>query len=149
MPAGKIAWDDLVRGTVEIDTANLGGDFVIVRSDGTPLYHFVVVVDDAAMEMTHIIRGEDHISNTPKQLRVLEALGVEPPLYGHLGNIFGRKAVFFRRFCAACTKLVQLTLNFFLALFQFRCILVLALLDRLAPLLAQLAQPLVSLADIG
>lgn len=84
VPAGKIAWDDLVRGTVEIDTANLGGDFVIVRSDGNPLYHFVVVVDDAAMDMTHIIRGEDHISNTPKHILLFQALGHEVPHFGHL-----------------------------------------------------------------
>ena len=84
VPAGKIAWNDLVRGDVEIDTANIGGDFVIVRSDGTPLYHFVVVVDDAAMEMTHIIRGEDHISNTPKHILLFRALGHEVPAFGHL-----------------------------------------------------------------
>ena len=81
---GKIAFDDLVRGEVEIDTANLGGDFVIVRSDGTPLYHFVVVVDDAAMEMTHIIRGEDHLSNTPKHILLFRALGHEVPSFAHL-----------------------------------------------------------------
>jgi nondiscriminating glutamyl-tRNA synthetase len=84
VPAGKIAWNDLVRGEVEIDTANIGGDFVIVRSDGTPLYHFVVVVDDAAMEMTHIIRGEDHISNTPKHILLFRALGHDVPAFGHL-----------------------------------------------------------------
>jgi glutamyl-tRNA synthetase len=81
---GRIAWEDLVRGTVEIDTSNLGGDFVIVRSNGDPLYHFVVVVDDAAMDMTHIIRGEDHISNTPKHILLFEALGHEVPKFGHL-----------------------------------------------------------------
>jgi nondiscriminating glutamyl-tRNA synthetase len=84
VPAGKIAWQDLVRGEVEIDTANIGGDFVIVRSDGTPLYHFVVVVDDAAMEMTHIVRGEDHISNTPKHILLFRALGHEVPQFAHL-----------------------------------------------------------------
>ena len=80
VPAGQgRAGDDLVRGEVEIDTANIGGDFVIVRSDGTPLYHFAVVVDDAAMEMTHIIRGEDHISNTPKHILLFQALGHADP----------------------------------------------------------------------
>jgi glutamyl-tRNA synthetase len=69
---------------VEIDTANIGGDFVIVRSDGTPLYHFAVVVDDADMEMTHIIRGEDHISNTPKHILLFRALGHVVPLFAHL-----------------------------------------------------------------
>ena len=82
--ADKIKFDDLVRGEVEIDTANLGGDFVIVRGDGTPLYHFVVVVDDAAMEMTHIIRGEDHLSNTPKHILLFQALGHEVPAFAHL-----------------------------------------------------------------
>jgi glutamyl-tRNA synthetase len=84
VPAGKVKFDDLVRGEVEIDTANLGGDFVIVRSDGTPLYHFTVVVDDAAMEMTHIIRGEDHLSNTPKHILLFRALGYEVPAFAHL-----------------------------------------------------------------
>jgi glutamyl-tRNA synthetase len=84
VPAGKIAWQDLVRGEVVIDTVNIGGDFVIVRSDGTPLYHFVVVVDDSAMEMTHIIRGEDHISNTPKHILLFQALGHEVPAFAHL-----------------------------------------------------------------
>ncbi len=84
VPAGKVAWNDLVRGEVEIDTDNIGGDFVIVRSDGTPLYHFVVVVDDAAMEMTHIIRGEDHISNTPKHILLFRALGHAVPAFAHL-----------------------------------------------------------------
>jgi glutamyl-tRNA synthetase len=84
VPPGKIKFHDEVRGEVEIDTANLGGDFVIVRSDGTPLYHFTVVVDDAAMEMTHIIRGEDHISNTPKHILLFRALGHEVPQFAHL-----------------------------------------------------------------
>jgi nondiscriminating glutamyl-tRNA synthetase len=82
--ADRIRFDDLVRGEVEIDTANLGGDFVIVRSDGTPLYHFTVVVDDAAMEMTHIIRGEDHLSNTPKHILLFQALGHAVPAFAHL-----------------------------------------------------------------
>jgi glutamyl-tRNA synthetase len=81
---GVVAWDDLVRDRIEIDVANLGGDFVIVRSDGTPLYHFAVVVDDAEMEMTLIIRGEDHISNTPKHILLFRALGHEVPVFAHL-----------------------------------------------------------------
>jgi glutamyl-tRNA synthetase len=81
---GTIAFDDVVRGRIEIDISNLGGDFVIVRADGTPLYHFVVVVDDAAMEITHIIRGEDHIPNTPKHILLFRALGHEPPAFAHL-----------------------------------------------------------------
>jgi nondiscriminating glutamyl-tRNA synthetase len=81
---GVVAWHDLVRGDVEIDTANIGGDFLIVRSDGSPLYHFAVVVDDASMEMTDIIRGEDHISNTPKHILLFEALGHAIPEFAHL-----------------------------------------------------------------
>ncbi|HKB27683.1 MAG TPA: glutamate--tRNA ligase [Candidatus Limnocylindrales bacterium] len=84
VPPGPVKWHDLVRGDVEIDTSNLGGDFVIVRSNGTPLYHFVVVVDDADMEMTHIIRGEDHISNTPKHILLFQALGHTLPAFAHL-----------------------------------------------------------------
>ena len=81
---GVVAWEDLIRGRVEIDSANLGGDFVIVRADGTPLYHFTVVVDDAAMEISHVIRGEDHTSNTPKHILLFEALGHAVPAFGHL-----------------------------------------------------------------
>jgi glutamyl-tRNA synthetase len=81
---GVVGWTDLVRDRIEIDTANLGGDFVIVRADGTPLYHFTVVVDDAAMEISHVIRGEDHVSNTPKHILLFEALGHPVPRFGHL-----------------------------------------------------------------
>ena len=81
---GIVAFDDIVRGHVEIDTANLGGDFVIVRADGSPLYHFTVVVDDAAMAITDVIRGEDHLSNTPKHILLFRALGFEPPRFAHL-----------------------------------------------------------------
>lgn len=79
-----VGWDDLVRGRVEIDAANLGGDFVIVRGDGTPLYHFTVVVDDQEMAISHVIRGEDHISNTPKHILLFEALGYPLPAFAHL-----------------------------------------------------------------
>jgi glutamyl-tRNA synthetase len=82
--AGIVAFDDIVRGHVEIDVSNLGGDFVIVRADGTPLYHFTVVVDDAAMEITHVIRGEDHLSNTPKHILLFRALGYDVPRFAHL-----------------------------------------------------------------
>jgi len=84
VPSGPVRFHDLVRGEVEIDSANLGGDFVIVRTDGTPLYHFTVVVDDAAMAITHIIRGEDHLSNTPKHILLFRALGHAEPRFGHL-----------------------------------------------------------------
>ena len=81
---GVVGFDDLIRGRVEIDVANLGGDFVIVRADGTPLYHFTVVVDDAAMEVSDVIRGEDHLSNTPKHILLFRALGHEVPRFAHL-----------------------------------------------------------------
>ncbi len=81
---GTVEFDDLVRGHVSIDTAQLGGDLVIARSDGSPLYHFVVVVDDMAMGITHVIRGEDHLSNTPKHVLLFRALGAEPPVFAHL-----------------------------------------------------------------
>ncbi len=81
---GLVGFDDIVRGHVEFDVGNLGGDFVIVRADGTPLYHFTVVVDDAAMEITDVIRGEDHLSNTPKHILLFRALGYEVPRFAHL-----------------------------------------------------------------
>ncbi len=81
---GVVAFDDIVRGHVEIDVSNLGGDFVIVRNDGMPLYHFTVVVDDAAMEVTEVIRGEDHLSNTPKHILLFRALGYDVPRFAHL-----------------------------------------------------------------
>jgi glutamyl-tRNA synthetase len=81
---GVVGWNDLVRDRIEIDTTNLGGDFVIVRADGTPLYHFTVVVDDAAMAMSHVIRGEDHVGNTPKHILLFEALGYSIPEFAHL-----------------------------------------------------------------
>jgi glutamyl-tRNA synthetase len=81
---GSVEFDDLVRGHVSIDTGQLGGDLVIARSDGSPLYHFVVVVDDIAMGISHIIRGEDHLSNTPKHVLLFRALGAELPLFAHL-----------------------------------------------------------------
>ena len=81
---GVVAFDDVVRGHVEFDVSNLGGDFVIVRGDGNPLYHFTVVVDDAAMAITDVIRGEDHLSNTPKHILLFRALGYPVPRFAHL-----------------------------------------------------------------
>jgi glutamyl-tRNA synthetase len=78
-----IAFTDLIRGDVEFDNALLG-DFVIVRMDGMPLYHFTVVIDDEAMEITHVIRGEDHVSNTPKHIALMRALGYREPIFGHM-----------------------------------------------------------------
>ncbi len=81
---GRVDFHDLVRGDVSIDTNALGGDLVIVRSDGTPLYHFTVCVDDTAMAITHVIRGEDHLSNTPKHILLFRALGADTPMFAHL-----------------------------------------------------------------
>jgi glutamyl-tRNA synthetase len=78
-----VRFDDLIRGEVEFDNALLG-DFVIVRGNGVPLYHFVVVIDDEAMEITHVIRGEDHLSNTPKHIALIRALGYREPRFGHI-----------------------------------------------------------------
>ena len=83
VPPEKIRFDDLIRGEVEFDNALLG-DFVIVRSNGMPLYHFAVVVDDEAMAISHIVRGEDHLSNTPKHIALMRALGYREPRFGHI-----------------------------------------------------------------
>jgi nondiscriminating glutamyl-tRNA synthetase len=83
VPPEKIRFDDLIRGEVEFDNALLG-DFVIVRSNGMPLYHLVVVVDDEAMAITHVVRGEDHLSNTPKHIALIRALGYREPKFGHI-----------------------------------------------------------------
>jgi nondiscriminating glutamyl-tRNA synthetase len=84
VPDRTVVFRDLVRGEVSFHTSALGGDFVIARSDGSPLYHFVVAVDDAAMEISHVIRGEDHLSNTPKHILLFEALGAPLPHFAHL-----------------------------------------------------------------
>jgi len=84
----EVAFQDLVRGTVQFDTGVIG-DPVLVRSDGHPAYNFAVVVDDALMEITHVIRGEDHISNTPRQVLLYEAMHVRPPVFAHLALVLG------------------------------------------------------------
>jgi len=84
----EIAFDDLVRGRVSFMT-DVIGDFVLVRSGGVPAYNFAVVIDDALMEITHVIRGEDHISNTPRQLLLYEAFGWTAPRFGHVPNVLG------------------------------------------------------------
>src|SRR5574344_509811 len=81
-----IHFEDLVKGELKFDTS-LIGDFVIMKSNGSPTYNFAVVIDDMLMKISHIIRGEDHISNTPKQIMIYEALGAKVPEFGHLGMI--------------------------------------------------------------
>ncbi|MFD1954009.1 glutamate--tRNA ligase [Paenibacillus thailandensis] len=84
VPEGKTyAWDDMVKGTISFDTAETG-DFVIVKKDGIPTYNFAVVIDDYLMKISHVLRGEDHISNTPRQLMIYEAFGWQPPQFGHM-----------------------------------------------------------------
>ena len=83
-----VAFQDLVRGEVTFNT-DVIGDPVLVRSDGRPAYNFAVVVDDALMEITHVIRGEDHISNTPRQVLLYRALGFAPPRFAHLSLVLG------------------------------------------------------------
>ena len=85
---GVVSWDDLVKGRIEIANAEMD-DFIIARADGTPTYNFCVVVDDWDMGITHVIRGDDHVNNTPRQINVLQALGAEVPLYAHLSMILG------------------------------------------------------------
>lgn len=82
-PGGKIIFHDLIRGDIEIDVSDLG-DFIIARNTSDPLYHLAVCVDDVESGVTHIIRGDDHISNTPRQILILEALGGIRPIYAHL-----------------------------------------------------------------
>ncbi len=83
-----IEFNDLIRGIIRFDRDQLD-DFIIVRSDGTPMYNFVVVADDSFMRITHVLRGEDHISNTPKQVLLYQALGYEVPAFAHFSLILG------------------------------------------------------------
>jgi glutamyl-tRNA synthetase len=83
---GVVAWDDKVKGRVEFSNDELD-DLVIARPDGTPTYNFCVVVDDMDMAITHVIRGDDHVNNTPRQINIFRALGQEPPVYAHLPTV--------------------------------------------------------------
>ncbi len=84
----EVAWDDIVRGNISFQSEVLD-DFVLVRGDGLPTYNFACVVDDRHMQITHVIRGDDHISNTPRQLLVYRALGAPPPVFAHASMILG------------------------------------------------------------
>jgi glutamyl-tRNA synthetase len=88
IPDGEIAWDDAVHGRISFQGADVK-DFVILRADRTPLYNFAVVVDDVDMKITHVLRGDDHISNTPKQIALYRAMGAELPVFGHVPMING------------------------------------------------------------
>ena len=87
-PNKIITFNDMIRGEISFDTKELG-DFVIAKSLEDPLYHLAVVVDDMTMNISHVIRGEDHISNTPRQIAIIEALGADIPEYAHLPLLLG------------------------------------------------------------
>jgi glutamyl-tRNA synthetase len=85
---GSVVVDDMIRGRIVISNNELD-DLIIARSDGSPTYNFTVVVDDYDMGITHVIRGDDHLNNTPRQINILNALGGELPLYAHVPMILG------------------------------------------------------------
>jgi glutamyl-tRNA synthetase len=87
---GVVAWDDAVKGRIEISNQELD-DLIIARPDGSPTYNFCVVIDDWDMRITHVIRGDDHVNNTPRQINILRALGAPLPVYGHLPMILNEK----------------------------------------------------------
>jgi glutamyl-tRNA synthetase len=88
IPQGSLEWDDVVKGPIRFESGEVE-DFVLLRTDGTPTYNLSVVCDDSDMRITHVIRGEDHISNTPKQIALYAGLGEAPPVFGHLPLILG------------------------------------------------------------
>ena len=88
MPPGKTTFDDLVHGPITIDHSTIE-DFVILRSDGAPTYQLSVVCDDVDMAITHVVRGDDHISNTPKQILLYQAIGAAIPRFAHVPLILG------------------------------------------------------------
>ena len=88
VPAGETSWEDVVHGHTAFENRTIG-DFIILRSDGAPIYNLAVTVDDLDMRITHVVRGDDHISNTPKQILLYGALGVEPPVFAHVPLILG------------------------------------------------------------
>ena len=85
---GQVIVNDQVRGRVVFENAQLD-DLIIARPDGSPTYNFSVIIDDYGMQITHVIRGDDHLNNTPRQMNMLAALGAEPPIYAHLPMILG------------------------------------------------------------
>jgi glutamyl-tRNA synthetase len=87
--SGEVSFDDIIRGNITFKCEELD-DLVIFRSDNTPTYNFTVVIDDALMGLTHIIRGDDHINNTPRQIIIYEALGYKPPMFAHVPLIHGK-----------------------------------------------------------
>ena len=88
LPKGETTYQDLIYGNIHVQHKELD-DFIVVRTDGTPTYNFSAVIDDHDMEITHVIRGEDHVSNTPKQILLYQALGYNEPVFAHLPMILG------------------------------------------------------------
>lgn len=88
VPGGTTAWDDVVHGRTTFENETIG-DFIVLRTDGAPVYNLAVTVDDLDMAITHVIRGDDHVSNTPKQILLYRALGVAPPTFAHVPLILG------------------------------------------------------------
>ena len=92
VPKGKTySWNDIVKGKLSFDSDDIGGDFVIAKRSGMPTYNFAVVVDDHKMKISHVFRGDDHVSNTPKQLMIYQAFGWTPPKFGHMSLITSAK----------------------------------------------------------
>ena len=89
---GSVIWDDRVKGRIEIANTELD-DLVIARPDGTPTYNFCVVVDDIDMRITHVVRGDDHVNNTPRQINIIRALGADLPVYAHVPTVLGEDGV--------------------------------------------------------
>jgi glutamyl-tRNA synthetase len=87
---GSVVWEDKVKGRIEFSNDELD-DLVIARPDGTPTYNFCVVVDDIDMAITHVIRGDDHVNNTPRQINIFRALGKQPPIYAHLPTVLNEQ----------------------------------------------------------
>ncbi|MGL4667939.1 MAG: glutamate--tRNA ligase [Saezia sp.] len=87
---GTVVWEDKVKGRIEIANAELD-DFVVARKDMVPTYNFCVVLDDIAMNITHVIRGDDHVNNTPRQINLFRALGIEPPIFAHLPTVLNEQ----------------------------------------------------------
>src|SRR5690606_1972375 len=85
---GAVVVEDVIHGSVVFENTELD-DLIIARSDGSPTYNFCVVVDDMDMAVTHVIRGDDHLNNTPRQINMLDALGARPPVYAHVPMILG------------------------------------------------------------
>ena len=85
---GSVAWDDRIKGPIEIANTELD-DLVLARPDGTPTYNFCVVVDDIDLAITHVIRGDDHVNNTPRQINIFRALGADPPVFAHVPTVLG------------------------------------------------------------